>query len=460
MVTAGTSCAAYCDEIITGDQSFMAARCLGACSARDCACISGPAGLDVRLCFAALEAPMLCACDLASKDERPKLPTAYAGAATVTADNVLVATAQAPKYRDRAGPPPPTTVPSTEPQVLLSGSHPVLYYPQFLTGEENGALLALARNPELQWSSGTVGSDSHHRHSSRTRDVLSTGLPLPRTLLFQGVELRIRGQVEAWAPGSGPAKTLPYQCEPLVVGWYEGTNPTGFQPLTQGNKSGGFTPESETCDCSSDVPCRHTTDGAIATGMDDGARQHRADGKGEHQLATGELADTNGANQSTGNYPTTNHYIAHFDGRLATLIVYLSTVEVGDGGHTIFQNLVLNNTAFGALSPVRGDSVGSLRDLCGSGTNHLHIRPVQGSALLFYSLSSNDHVDHRLGRRRGTNHLSEHAACPVLRGDKWLLTQWVGPTTGDFIEAGPARRAEVKASLAWTARNGSNGNLG
>ncbi len=69
--------------------------------------------------------------------------------------------------------------------------------------------------------------------------------------------------------------------------------------------------------------------------------------------------------------------------RIATMLIYLSSVE--EGGETVF--------------PAR----------------NLKVRPVQGNALLFTSLLPNGDIDPD----------SLHASEPVICGEKWVATKWL-----------------------------------
>ena len=69
--------------------------------------------------------------------------------------------------------------------------------------------------------------------------------------------------------------------------------------------------------------------------------------------------------------------------RVATLIIYLNTVEAG--GETIFPRLGLK------------------------------VSPIQGHALYFYNVT----------RANELNPLSLHGGLPVLAGEKWICTKWL-----------------------------------
>nr|XP_046159904.1 prolyl 4-hydroxylase subunit alpha-2-like [Oncorhynchus gorbuscha] len=96
------------------------------------------------------------------------------------------------------------------------------------------------------------------------------------------------------------------------------------------------------------------------------------------------------------NYGIGGQYEPHFDnkltndtdymtrgGRIATILIYMSDVEVG--GSTVFPDI-------GAA-----------------------LRPYKGSAVLWYNLLQNGEEDAR----------TLHAACPVFVGNKWVANKWV-----------------------------------
>lgn len=75
--------------------------------------------------------------------------------------------------------------------------------------------------------------------------------------------------------------------------------------------------------------------------------------------------------------------LQHGGQRVATLIVYLKTVE--EGGETIFPKL------------------------------NLKIKPVQGNALYFSYGNSKNELDR----------LTLHGGSPVIQGEKWIMTKWM-----------------------------------
>ncbi|EDV21669.1 uncharacterized protein TRIADDRAFT_30052, partial [Trichoplax adhaerens] len=100
------------------------------------------------------------------------------------------------------------------------------------------------------------------------------------------------------------------------------------------------------------------------------------------------------------NYGIGGHYVPHYDStiiapedplqRLATMMFYLSNVEIG--GATIFPRL------------------------------GVAVRPQKGSALFWINL-----------KRNGlTNRQTLHAACPVVIGSKWIANKWIITSGQEF----------------------------
>ncbi|EDW67591.2 prolyl 4-hydroxylase subunit alpha-2 isoform X1 [Drosophila virilis] len=115
------------------------------------------------------------------------------------------------------------------------------------------------------------------------------------------------------------------------------------------------------------------------------------------------------------NYGLSGHYALHTDyfntaeliapesptgDRIATVLFYLSDVE--QGGDTVFPRI---EQAF---------------------------KPERGKALLWYNLHRNGTGDKR----------TEHGACPVLVGSKWIMTQWINERPQLF--ARPCLRESTK----------------
>ncbi|XP_016419704.1 prolyl 4-hydroxylase subunit alpha-1-like [Sinocyclocheilus rhinocerous] len=89
------------------------------------------------------------------------------------------------------------------------------------------------------------------------------------------------------------------------------------------------------------------------------------------------------------NYGIGGRYEPHYDewdnenGRIATFLIYMSDVEIG--GATVFPEV------------------------------GIALKPKKGSAVFWYNLHKNGNVDL----------YTEHAGCPVLRGNKWVANKWI-----------------------------------
>ena len=79
------------------------------------------------------------------------------------------------------------------------------------------------------------------------------------------------------------------------------------------------------------------------------------------------------------------------------------------GGYTVFPNAPTSQLL---LSPSLGETSVVDDVTC---PYELKMKPVTGSALLFYSLLPDGSGDL----------LSAHTACPVLNGTKWAANKWV-----------------------------------
>jgi len=132
------------------------------------------------------------------------------------------------------------------------------------------------------------------------------------------------------------------------------------------------------------------------------------------------LPDTDAEALQIGRYTSGQKYESHVDTdpshdveRPATLLIYLSDVEAG--GDTLFplsrreecQNRWHNKDdgtrTFGCARCCDSDVPGTIR-----------VRPKRGNAILFF----NHQLDGRI------DPLSEHAACPVRAGEKWIAQRW------------------------------------
>ena len=101
------------------------------------------------------------------------------------------------------------------------------------------------------------------------------------------------------------------------------------------------------------------------------------------------------------NYGIGGQYEPHYDysrrendlynnRRIATWLSYLSTVE--QGGGTVFTNA------------------------------GVHVRSIRGTAVFWYNLLPNGSGDTR----------TRHAACPVLKGNKWVSNKWIHEFGNEF----------------------------
>jgi hypothetical protein len=96
--------------------------------------------------------------------------------------------------------------------------------------------------------------------------------------------------------------------------------------------------------------------------------------------------------------------------RLATIFFYLNTVEEGAGGETVFPYA-------GDDNPYKYDRERINYTDC---TRGLRVRPVRGTAILWYNVLSEGHMNGAL------DVLSLHGACPLRRGvQKWGANKWL-----------------------------------
>lgn len=117
---------------------------------------------------------------------------------------------------------------------------------------------------------------------------------------------------------------------------------------------------------------------------------------------------------------------AKFQSRLATLIIYLNTVEPEDGGSTFFPFAGAPDDSGWGAAFGNGDGAGGPGVLAGAlaeaqakhdaGVNGgLRVHPEQGSAVLFYNLDEALEVDIA----------AIHSALPLVRGEKWIANFWI-----------------------------------
>jgi len=136
---------------------------------------------------------------------------------------------------------------------------------------------------------------------------------------------------------------------------------------------------------------------------------------------------------------------AHLGGnRYATILLYMSDLEEGDGGETVFAK------GWPADVPVeeRKRTKDAIRELRESGDStllkegsweeemvaqcrsRLAVRPNSARAVLFYSMHPNGVEDK----------MSLHGGCPVLKGEKWAANLWVWNTPRDGFEGSPVNK--------------------
>lgn len=122
--------------------------------------------------------------------------------------------------------------------------------------------------------------------------------------------------------------------------------------------------------------------------------------------------------------------------RFATVLLYMTDLNEGDGGETVFKN----TWPEGLPAEERRERQDVLNELRKTGEvsflkqgsweetmvadcrSRLAVKPHAGRAVLFYSQFPNGEEDHS----------STHGGCPVLHGEKWAANNWVwnGPRGG------------------------------
>uniref|UniRef100_A0A0E0K981 procollagen-proline 4-dioxygenase n=1 Tax=Oryza punctata TaxID=4537 RepID=A0A0E0K981_ORYPU len=125
------------------------------------------------------------------------------------------------------------------------------------------------------------------------------------------------------------------------------------------------------------------------------------------------LPTENGESMQMLRYGQGEKYEPHFDyirgrqasarggHRVATVLMYLSNVKMG--GETVFPDAEVR------LSQLKDET---WSDCAGQG---FAVKPVKGSAVLFFSLHPNATFDPG----------SLHGSCPVIQGEKWSATKWI-----------------------------------
>ncbi len=154
-------------------------------------------------------------------------------------------------------------------------------------------------------------------------------------------------------------------------------------------------------------------------------------------------------------------YIPHFDWipnrpRVATLLIYLEEPE--QGGETIFPFVRHNSSNRNAQLYTRQQAEPLTLAMWNAGACEaapdaspwLRIRPRKGAAILFYNI----HPDNSLDA------LSIHGSCPVIKGQKtvlqqWLSTIWMAPIYSPGIAAlwrNPAFKGALPGSVDASGR--------
>mmetsp|Transcript_24376 Transcript_24376/g.30649 ORF Transcript_24376/g.30649 Transcript_24376/m.30649 type:complete len:642 (+) Transcript_24376:200-2125(+) len=122
--------------------------------------------------------------------------------------------------------------------------------------------------------------------------------------------------------------------------------------------------------------------------------------------------------------------------RFATVLLYMTNLETGDGGETVFKHgwpvglpVEERRTRPDVLKELRQTGEVSFlkegsweENMVADCRSRLSIKPHSGRAVLFYSQHPNGEEDSS----------SLHGGCPVLHGEKWAANNWVwnGPRGG------------------------------
>ncbi|XP_033753754.1 prolyl 4-hydroxylase subunit alpha-1-like [Pecten maximus] len=104
------------------------------------------------------------------------------------------------------------------------------------------------------------------------------------------------------------------------------------------------------------------------------------------------------------NYGIGGHYDCHLDS-----LYRRNRADITDGNYTIGDRIA---TWMFYLNDVKAGGATVFPKI------NLRILPVKGSAVFWYNLLPSGEVDDR----------SEHAACPVILGTKWVTTKWIRET--------------------------------
>lgn len=158
--------------------------------------------------------------------------------------------------------------------------------------------------------------------------------------------------------------------------------------------------------------------------------------------------------------------------RFATILLYMTDMEEGDGGETVFvhgwpigQPESEHEEYSEALKAVRESGVASMFDkgsweeeMVAQCRSRLAIRPNSARAVLFYSQHPNGTADES----------SLHGGCPVLSGEKWAANLWVwnaprggfpgSPVNADVVEKNKRDGKQPEPSVSQLHTTFSNSN--